>query len=295
MDDEICMDFTLSQPSGATTARDRRVESLVLRGRSLPSLGHCLAIAILLAMTGAFVGCDSSNAVGAESGSLAGADVRASSAQEEAPAPFVWPDDPGHPMLSLEIDSDPGRGTIKIELMPELAPATVAHVIELAEQNYYDGTTFHRVIPGFMIQGGDPNSRDRDPNNDGQGNAEISIADEFGPAPFVRGVVGMGNKGHRNSTGGQFFIMHADNRNLDGRYTVIGRVTTGMDVVDAIMGVSIDRIGRWGPKDRPIENVVMKTVALESRQGSEAHRATSNDAEAAESAENPSANSLADL
>jgi peptidyl-prolyl cis-trans isomerase B (cyclophilin B) len=198
---------------------------------------------------------------------------------------FEWPDDPGHPTLTLVIEHDArddadddasrnashgtddgegtAKGTIVIELMPELAPVTVARVIDIAKDGYYDGTTFHRVIPGFMIQGGDPNTRDRDPNNDGHGDPSTRLDDEFGDAPFVRGVVGMGNLGRRNSTGSQFFIMHADNRGLDGRYTVIGRVVSGIEVVDEITRVSIDRIGRWGPKDRPIENVVMKRVAIQ--------------------------------
>jgi peptidyl-prolyl cis-trans isomerase B (cyclophilin B) len=190
-------------------------------------------------------------------------------------ARFDWPQDPSHPTLTLEIgvarsgnagrDEASGQRTIVIELMPELAPVTVAHVIELAKDHYYDGTTFHRVIPGFMIQGGDPNSRDRDPNNDGNGNPKMHIADEFGDAPFLRGVVGMGNLGRSNSTGSQFFIMHADHRSLDGRYTAIGRVISGMEVVDAITEVSIDKIGRWGPRDRPIENVLMKRVAIQER------------------------------
>jgi peptidyl-prolyl cis-trans isomerase B (cyclophilin B) len=178
---------------------------------------------------------------------------------------FPWPNDPNHPILNVEITSPSSSGMISIELMPELAPKTVDQVIELAVDGYYDGTTFHRVIPGFMIQGGDPNSRDRDPSNDGQGNPNLTFPDEFSDAPFIRGVVGMGNKGRKNSTGGQFFIMQADNHNLDGRYTVIGRVREGMEVVDAIMTVPIDRIGRWGPRDRPIENVVMLRVGIETQ------------------------------
>jgi len=182
---------------------------------------------------------------------------------------FEWPEDPGHPTLILEIESDASgssnrvEGTIEIELLPELAPATVAHVMDLAKDGYYDGTTFHRVIPGFMIQGGDPNSRDRDPNNDGNGNPGMRIADEFGDAPFVRGVVGMGNLGRAGTTGSQFFIMQADHPSLDGRYTVIGRVVSGIEVVDAVTQVSIDRIGRWGARDRPIENVRMKRIAIQ--------------------------------
>jgi len=192
--------------------------------------------------------------------------------ESDAPttAPFEWPDDPNHATLSVEIETDSiefmdrieGGAIITIELMPELAPISVARVIDLAKDGYYDGTTFHRVIPDFMIQGGDPNSRDRNPNNDGNGNPELHLPDEFGEAPFLRGVVGMGNLGRKNSTGGQFFIMQADAPSLEGRYTVIGRVVSGIEVVDAITEVSIDRVGRWGPKDRPIENVWMKRVAI---------------------------------
>lgn len=175
-------------------------------------------------------------------------------------AAFSWPEDPSHPVLGIDVASSDSTGRILIELIPELAPATVAAIIELADDGFYDGTTFHRVIPGFMIQGGDPNSRDRDPTNDGRGGPGRPLHDEFGQAPFTRGVVGLGNKGRENSTSTQFFIMHADNENLDGRYTAVGRVLVGMDVVDEITQVPIDRSGRWGPKDRPIDNVVMSRV-----------------------------------
>ncbi|GEM_PF-887459 len=175
-------------------------------------------------------------------------------------ADFSWPEDPSHPVIELQVKTAEQRGTILIELMPELAPTTVVNVIELADEGYYDGTTFHRVIPGFMIQGGDPKSRDRDPTNDGTGGADQNLPDEFGPAPYMRGVVGMGNRGRTDSTSAQFFIMHADNRNLDGRYNMIGRVLDGMHLVDDITRVAIDRSGRWGPKDRPIENVVIESA-----------------------------------
>lgn len=176
------------------------------------------------------------------------------------PEGFAWPADPSHPVIEIEVRTPERRGTILVELMPELAPTTVVNVIELAEEGYYDGTTFHRVIPGFMIQGGDPRSRDRDPTNDGTGGAERDLPDEFTSAPYLRGIVGMGNRGRADSTSTQFFIMQADNRNLDGRYNTIGRVLDGMPLVDDITRVAIDRSGRWGPKDRPIENVVIERV-----------------------------------
>ena len=173
---------------------------------------------------------------------------------------FSWPEDPSHPVLEILVESSELSGTIRIELMPELAPATVTGILELAEEGFYDGTTFHRVIPDFMIQGGDPLSRDRDPTNDGTGRSGRTMKDEFSRAPFLRGVVGLGNKGRENSTSSQFFIMHADKRNLDGRYNAVGRVLEGIEIVDAITQVEIDRSGRWGPRDRPIENVVMTRV-----------------------------------
>ena len=216
-----------------------------------------IGLAVLMAVA---IGCNRVD-LGADSASAPQA--RSTQEEPEASKAFEWPHDESHPTLTLEVDTGAGQGTIEIELMPELAPVTVAQVIDLAKDEYYDGTTFHRVIPDFMIQGGDPNSRDRDPNNDGNGNPALHIPDEFGDAPFIRGVVGMGNKGRPNSTGGQLFIMHADNHGLDGRYTAIGRVVSGIEVVDAITAVSVDRIGRWGPKDRPIVNIRMTRVTVE--------------------------------
>lgn len=154
-------------------------------------------------------------------------------------------------------------GIIVLELDAEKAPESAKNFQRYVESGHYNGTVFHRVIPGFMIQGGDPNSRDRDPTNDGKGRRKMQLADEFSVAPFVRGVVGMGNKGRENSTSSQFFIMQQDRPDLDGRYTVIGRVVSGMQFVDEITRVAIDQTGRWGPKHRPIEDVVMKRVSLE--------------------------------
>jgi cyclophilin family peptidyl-prolyl cis-trans isomerase len=180
---------------------------------------------------------------------------------------FVWPEDPSHPRLTIEIEAPGTTGRIEIELMPELAPESVAHVLARAREGDYDGTTFHRVIPGFMIQGGDPKSRDRDPTNDGRGGLDVRIVDEPSEAPFVRGVVALANRGRPDTSGSQFFIMHADTPALAGDYNVIGRVRSGMVVVDAIAEVDRDEFGRWGPKDRPIENVVMARVACDGGPG----------------------------
>jgi peptidyl-prolyl cis-trans isomerase B (cyclophilin B) len=160
-------------------------------------------------------------------------------------------------------------GEIRIELLPHRAPETVANFEKLADEGFYDGTTFHRVIPEFMIQGGDPNSKDRDPRNDGLGGPGYTIPDEFDGALHRRGALSMANTGRPGSGGSQFFVLVADAPHLDGRHSVFGRVVDGMDVVDRIVAVERDQYGRWGPPDRPREDVVIETVRIE-RPGSDA-------------------------
>jgi len=154
-------------------------------------------------------------------------------------------------------------GEIRIELIPEQAPKTVAHFEKLARQGFYDGTTFHRVVPGFMIQGGDPNTRDRDPRNDGQGGPGYTLADEPSTLPQRRGVVSMANRGHPHTAGSQYFILVADAPRLDGHYTAFGRVVEGMELVDRISKVPRDLYGRYGPRDRPLADVVVKRIRIE--------------------------------
>jgi len=156
-----------------------------------------------------------------------------------------------------------GFGEIEIELLPDLAPVTTAHFEALAERDVYDGTTFHRVSPGFMIQGGDPNTRDRDPRNDGMGGQDHRVADERPALSHRRGIVAMANRGLPNSGGTQFFIVVADSPHLDGGFAIFGHVTAGMDVVDRIANVERDEFGRHGPPDRPIEDVVIRDVRIE--------------------------------
>ncbi len=164
--------------------------------------------------------------------------------------------------MRLEIATGDSLGTIEIELMPELAPKSVQRIIELAGDGYYDGTTFHRVIPGFMIQGGDPNSRDHDPSNDGDGGSDTDLPDEFSAAPFARGVVALANHGRRNSNSRQFFIMQSSDSTLNGRYTVVGRLASGIELVDQIATTATDKVGRWGPKDRPLENIQIQRATV---------------------------------
>jgi peptidyl-prolyl cis-trans isomerase B (cyclophilin B) len=155
-------------------------------------------------------------------------------------------------------------GEIRFELLPELAPKTVENFIKLAGEGFYDGTTFHRVIPDFMVQGGDPNTRNHDPRDDGKGGPDYEIEDEFHDLPHLRGTVSMANRGRRNSAGSQFFIVHQDSPQLDGSYTAFGRVTQGIEVVDVITQVEIDKFGRYGPQNRPYpKNVVIESIKIE--------------------------------
>jgi peptidyl-prolyl cis-trans isomerase B (cyclophilin B) len=142
-------------------------------------------------------------------------------------------------------------GSIRIELLPEVAPLTVENFIKLAEEDFYNGISFHRVIPGFIMQAGDPASRNPDPRLVGGGGPGYTIQDEFSDYPHTRGVVSMAHSSSRNSAGSQFFIVHGDSPNLDGQFSVFGRVVEGIEVVDAVTELEIDTYGRYGPTDRP--------------------------------------------
>ena len=181
------------------------------------------------------------------------------------PAPTVAPTSPKpdlpHPVVALEVQ---GFGRIRIELLPEKAPKTVDNFVALAEKGFYDGTTFHRVIPDFMIQGGDPNTKNRDPRDDGAGDPGYTIADEPSDLKHVRGIVSMANRTAPHTGGSQFFIVVADQPELDGGYTAFGRVIEGMDVVDKIAAVETDKYGRYGPLDRPRTDVIVTRARAEA-------------------------------
>ena len=141
------------------------------------------------------------------------------------------------------------QGTIQLELFADDAPETVANFTRLAGEGYYDGLVFHRVIPDFMIQGGDPTGT-------GTGGPGYTFEDEFNNHPVVRGALAMANAGP-NTNGSQFFIVTAEATPwLDGKHTAFGQVTSGMDVVDAIESVETDR------SDRPVEDVRMESVKV---------------------------------
>ena len=147
-------------------------------------------------------------------------------------------------------------GDITMELYTQDAPRTVTNFLNLIKSDFYDGITWHRVIPDFMIQAGDPLSKDDNPLNDGTGGPGYLFEDEINQHKIVRGALAMANAGP-NSNGSQFFILTvADAPWLDGKHTVFGRVLSGMEAVDAIAQVKRDE------KDRPLQNVVINDVVL---------------------------------
>ena len=159
-----------------------------------------------------------------------------------------------NPVATIEMENG---GAITVELYPDIAPNTAANFIELANSGFYDGVIFHRVIAGFMIQGGDPTGT-------GMGGPGYHIKGEFAANGFennlkhTRGVISMARSSDPDSAGSQFFIMHADAPYLDGQYAAFGRVTDGMDVVDAIAAQQTDAM------DRPLEDQVIKAIRVET-------------------------------
>lgn len=151
-----------------------------------------------------------------------------------------------------------GMGDIVIALEPEVAPNTVKNFLSLANEGFYDGLTFHRVISGFMIQGGDP-------AGDGTGDPGYSIKGEFSnnnvknDISHLRGVISMARSQDPNSAGSQFFIVHQDSNYLDGDYAAFGQVVSGMEVVDKIAEVQTDAF------DKPLEDVVIEKVVVDAK------------------------------
>ena len=147
-------------------------------------------------------------------------------------------------------------GSMTLELYPETAPITVENFVKLAKQGFYDGLIFHRVIAGFMIQGGDPKGT-------GMGGPGYQIKGEFAsngvknPLKHTRGVISMARSMMPNSAGSQFFIMHQDAKHLDGQYAAFGKVTSGLEVVDAIAKVKTNHM------DRPLEEQKIASITVE--------------------------------
>ncbi|MFQ5762983.1 MAG: peptidylprolyl isomerase, partial [Candidatus Bathyarchaeia archaeon] len=141
-------------------------------------------------------------------------------------------------------------GRVVLEFFPDKAPAHVENFKKLAREGFYDGTAFHRVIPGFIIQGGDPNSKDDDRSNDGIGGPGYTLPQELNDISHVRGVLSMARA--EADSGSQFFIMVGDAPHLDADFSAFGRVIEGMNVVDQIANVDTDE------KDNPLERIEVK-------------------------------------
>ena len=163
--------------------------------------------------------------------------------------------------IGFTIEMEDG-GVMKGELYPDVAPTTVANFVKLAESKFYDGLIFHRVIPGFMIQGG---GFDKDLNT----KKADSIKGEFSangvenPLKHTRGVLSMARTMIPDSASSQFFIMHEDYPSLDGQYAAFGKVTEGLDIIDAIASVETTTVPEKGMQDVPKEACVIKTITIQ--------------------------------
>ena len=150
-------------------------------------------------------------------------------------------------------------GNITLKFFPDVAPGHVKNFIDLAKKGFYDGTTFHRVIPGFMIQGGDPNSKNPDKRTHGQGGPGYTIKAEFNDRPHKRGTLSMARAQNPDSAGSQFFICVKDAPFLNHQYTVFGEVESGMEAVDKIVSQPRDQ------NDNPTERIEMKVKIVEPK------------------------------
>jgi len=149
------------------------------------------------------------------------------------------------------------HGKIVLNLLSDIAPETVRSFIKLAESKFYDGTMFHRVIPGFMIQGGDPNSKTPDKSSWGTGGPGYNLKAEFNPRSHLRGVVSMARATDPDSAGSQFFIVTTDSTFLDKQYTAFAEVIEGMEIADTIVNLEKDQ------NDCPLQEAKMIHVTTE--------------------------------
>jgi peptidyl-prolyl cis-trans isomerase B (cyclophilin B) len=160
------------------------------------------------------------------------------------------------------VDLKTSKGTISIRFFPEVAPNHVRNFIDLAESGFYNGVKFHRVVPGFVIQGGDPNTKSGERYTWGTGGSGKNVKAEFNSIHHRRGILSMARSGHPDSASSQFFIVVADAGFLDNQYTVFGEVTSGMDAVDAIVAA---------PKngESPVDPVAIESATVRDAKESE--------------------------
>jgi peptidyl-prolyl cis-trans isomerase B (cyclophilin B) len=151
-------------------------------------------------------------------------------------------------------------GEMRLKFWPDVAPKTVENFKKLAREGFYNGTAFHRIIKGFMIQGGCPNTKEGERGMPGTGGPGYTIKAEFNPKSHVRGVISMARSSHPDSAGSQFFIVHGDARFLDRQYTAFGELVAGDDVLERIATVPTKAAG--GEKSTPIERVALESVTI---------------------------------
>ncbi|WP_088227967.1 peptidylprolyl isomerase [Desulfosporosinus sp. FKB] len=206
----------------------------------------------LLTVIFVILGCGIQTNNSASQGSTKNSQTAPNSTSSSAPVPTT--NNKNNPVVTITMADG---GVIKAELYPNIAPNTVKNFISLVKKGFYNGLTFHRVIPGFMIQGGDP-------SGNGSGGPGYSIKGEFTNNGFkndlkhTRGVLSMARTDDPNSAGSQFFIMVAAAPSLDGNYAAFGKVTSGMDEVDKIVNTQRDQA------DKSLQNQVMKSVTVDT-------------------------------
>ncbi|KLU65118.1 putative peptidyl-prolyl cis-trans isomerase [Desulfosporosinus acididurans] len=206
----------------------------------------------LLTVIFVILGCGIQTNNSASQGSTKNNQTAPNSTSSTAPVPTT--NNKNNPVVTITMADG---GVIKAELYPDIAPNTVKNFISLAKKGFYNGLTFHRVIPGFMIQGGDP-------SGNGTGGPGYTIKGEFTNNGFkndlkhTRGVLSMARTQDPNSAGSQFFIMVTAAPSLDGDYAAFGKVTSGMDEVDKIVNTPRDQA------DKPLQNQVMKSVTVDT-------------------------------
>lgn len=164
---------------------------------------------------------------------------------------------------NTQVRFETAKGDLLIEFFPEIAPKHVENFISLAKSGFYDGTKFHRVIPGFMIQGGDPNTKSPEgPSNRwGTGGPGHSVDAEFSDKPHVKGILSMARSQDPNSAGSQFFVVHGDARSLDNNYTVFGSVVDGLGTIDNIVEGKCKSGGEGSSPVDPVE--IIKAHVIE--------------------------------
>jgi peptidyl-prolyl cis-trans isomerase B (cyclophilin B) len=189
----------------------------------------------------------------------------AKSAPAKAPNPTAAAAKAGSAADEVAI-METSKGTMAIEFWTKDAPLTVANFKKLARQGYFDGTGFHRIIKGFMIQGGDPKSKNPKALDLGTGDPGYKIKDEFNAHRHEKGVLSMANSGTPNSAGSQFFIMHGSAPSLDGGYTAFGKLFEGTDVLDLIANTPVGGNAMMnGEMSKPLEWTTVKTVRIMPR------------------------------